>query len=177
LRTKLITLLTDAGVKELVALTSLTWLDLHARNVTDAGFNELGALKNLTQLHLNRAKITDAGLKGIVTLPKLAQLTLSYTSITDAGLSELAALKGLTKLLCRRSADRANSPTPFSPFRGQTFGKGDTLRELGMGRVTLQDQTECGFAVSSNDITPWGSLLLTGMLTVFTPHSSDPGNW
>jgi internalin A len=59
------TQVTDAGLKELRELKSLTELDLGFTAVTDVGLKELKELKSLQTLDLSRTKVTDAGLKAI----------------------------------------------------------------------------------------------------------------
>jgi hypothetical protein len=54
---------TNAGLKELTQLKSLTYLDVNGTKVTDEGVQELAALKNLTYLNLNGTKVTDEGRK------------------------------------------------------------------------------------------------------------------
>ena len=66
-----VTRVTDAGLKELAPLKSLTTLDLSFTRVKDAGVKELAALQNLTTLALAGTKVTDAGLKELQeALPK-----------------------------------------------------------------------------------------------------------
>ena len=54
--------MTDAGLKELAPLQSLTALDLSFTDLTDAGLKELAALPNLTALRLINTGVTGAGL-------------------------------------------------------------------------------------------------------------------
>lgn len=79
------TRVTDAELKGLAALTSLTKLDLTDTKVTDAGLKQLAALKGLTGLNLSNTKVTDAGLNELVALKRLTTLTLVTTKVTDAG--------------------------------------------------------------------------------------------
>jgi hypothetical protein len=53
---------TDAGLKELVELKNLTWLDLRESRVTDVGLKELAGLKHLTRLLLQDTRVTAAGI-------------------------------------------------------------------------------------------------------------------
>ena len=57
--------------------------------VTDAGLKELVALKNLTHLHLSLTKITDEGLQQLVKLKKLRSIALIASDATAAGVSRL----------------------------------------------------------------------------------------
>jgi hypothetical protein len=85
-----------AGLKELTALTNLTTLDLEYLNYRGAGLKELAALKHLTTLHVSGAD--DGGLKELATLTNLTTLGLDSRSYSDAGLRELAALKNLKRV-------------------------------------------------------------------------------
>jgi hypothetical protein len=73
----------------------VTWLDLNRTDITDAGLKELVALPNLTALDLTYSKIGDAGLKELFALKKLVRIDLSGTKVTVAGLKELAGIKTL----------------------------------------------------------------------------------
>jgi hypothetical protein len=72
-------------------------VDLEGIRVTEAGVKELAKLSSLTELTLGRG-VTDEGLKEIAKLPNLIKLNLSGAWITDAGLKELAPLTKLTEL-------------------------------------------------------------------------------
>lgn len=73
-------------------------LALTGTAVTDAGLKELAHLKSLTTLYLYNTAVTDAGLKELAAFDNLVALDLGRTAITDAGLKELAQLKRLTAL-------------------------------------------------------------------------------
>ena len=72
--------LTDAGLKELATMESLTSLSMSGirkptgnglKKLTDAGVKELAALKNLTHLGLLGAEVTDDGIEKLrAALPK-----------------------------------------------------------------------------------------------------------
>lgn len=64
-------------------------LDLSHSNITDADLRELAALSRLTWLSFAHTRISDAGLKELVALPALEALDLSFTPITDQGLDYL----------------------------------------------------------------------------------------
>jgi hypothetical protein len=89
------TKLTDAGLKNLSILKSLNVLSLFATKVTDAGLKELASLKSLHTLDLRALHVTDVGLKELAGLKNLKTLDLVGTKITDAGLKELAGLSSL----------------------------------------------------------------------------------
>lgn len=91
------TQITDAGLKELAALQTLTSLSFSGTQITDAGLKALSALKKLTDLHLAGTQVTDAGVKELAAIPNLAELELGGT-ITDAGIEHLAKLTNLAAL-------------------------------------------------------------------------------
>jgi hypothetical protein len=93
-----LTLVRDAGLKELAGLKQLRILDLWGTRVTDAGLKELAGLKQLQVLNLHDTPVTDAGLKELAGLNQLRGLDLALTEVTDAGLKELAGLKQLQVL-------------------------------------------------------------------------------
>src|SRR5262245_6023642 len=104
--------LTDAGLKQIAALTDLQELNLNWNKVTPAGVislvksrpglqrlelsgvsmrdDDVAALKVLTDLRhlgLRRTLITDGGLAHLKAFPKLRQLSLMHTGVTDVGLA------------------------------------------------------------------------------------------
>ncbi len=101
---------TDAGLKELVAIEPLQALGLSDTQVTGAGLKELAGLKHLQRLGLYNTKAAGAGLKNLAVageilglkelagLKQLRTLDLSFTGVSDAGLKELAGLKQLQTL-------------------------------------------------------------------------------
>jgi hypothetical protein len=87
---------TNAGLKELAALTSLEALILNKTQVTDAGLQGLAELKNLQGLSLRDTEVTDMGLKQLAKLKKLKLLDVRKTAVTDMGVNTIeAALPGL----------------------------------------------------------------------------------
>ena len=81
-------------------------LDLTERKITDAGLKEIRELTSLTTLSLSHNRITDAGLKELRALSKLTKLELTGNAITDAGLAELRELKNLATLDLARTKSR-----------------------------------------------------------------------
>jgi len=67
----------------------VTVLYLMGTKITDAGLKELGSLNSITYLILSFTKITDAGLKELGSLTSLTELDLRYTKITASGLKKL----------------------------------------------------------------------------------------
>jgi uncharacterized protein (TIGR03067 family) len=92
------TKLTDAGLKNLSGLKLLSVLNLFATKVTDVGLKELASLNSLHTLDLRVLDITDVGLKELARQKNLKTLDLTYTKITDVGLKELARLSSLQHL-------------------------------------------------------------------------------
>ncbi len=90
--------LTDEGLKALTPLTKLTALDLSNANITGSGLKHLAGIKNLTSLRLQNAKVNNAALKELASFKKLATLSLNGTAVTNAGLKELAPLQNLATL-------------------------------------------------------------------------------
>jgi hypothetical protein len=92
------TLVTDLGLKELIALPRLSELSLYGTAVTDEGLRALTALPGLTALDLSRTQVTDAGVRALTALPHLAALDLGDTAVTDASAWALTAVPTLTAL-------------------------------------------------------------------------------
>lgn len=81
---------TDAGVKELEAATTLTYLNLDDIRVGDAAMESVGKLTNLTFLHIGKTDVTDAGLEKLYPLKKLEKIHLSnLVNVTDEGIAKL----------------------------------------------------------------------------------------
>jgi hypothetical protein len=88
---------TDEALAHVGKLTGLTELILWDAPMTDAGVKHLIPLKNLTYLDLAFAtKITNAALPDIVQLPKLEKLNVAGTKVNDV--APLAGLKQLKEL-------------------------------------------------------------------------------
>ena len=77
-------------MKELAALKNLTKLDLSETKLTDAGLKELAKLQSLTTLELrSNPGVTDASVKELKQLKQLITLDLRGTKVTNLGLHEL----------------------------------------------------------------------------------------
>jgi serine/threonine protein kinase/WD40 repeat protein/phage FluMu protein Com len=87
--------ITDAGLKNLVGLKNLNWLNLCRTTLTDAGMIHLKGLTSIENIGLWETGITDGGLESLVGFKKLKGLGMSNTKITDAG---MVHLKGLTSI-------------------------------------------------------------------------------
>ncbi len=79
------TLITDAGLDGLKALTRLQRLALGGTRVTDTRLERLKTFARLRKLDLRDTRITDAGWR-TSRRDRLAELRLSGTGVTDAGL-------------------------------------------------------------------------------------------
>ena len=119
------TMMTDANVAHLSALTSLEDLDLSETRVTDAGLEHLSTLTSLRILNLSGTLVTDAGLEYLSTLTSIQDLNLSGTLVTDAGLEHLSALTSLNWLDLRETQVTDAAVTtlrkglPFSVIRAK----------------------------------------------------------
>jgi len=93
----------DAGVTNIATMDTLVALKLRNAMVTDAGLGELKALTSLTSLAIEDAfSVSDYGLAALKEMPQITELTLvrSY-GVSDMGLENLAGLTGLKKLSLR----------------------------------------------------------------------------
>lgn len=86
---------TDAGLKELLAIKQLRFVDLSQTQITDAGLKKLATIETLTGLNLSNTRVTDLGMKEIATFKKLEGLVLQNTKVTNKGLKEIGKLEPL----------------------------------------------------------------------------------
>src|SRR5262245_45270194 len=92
------TLITDKGVKELMAL-KLDDLNLEtAEALTDASMNYVKNIPTLRRLKVRGVDITDVGMPAIAQMTGLVSLDLSHTMLEDVGLENLPALTNLEEL-------------------------------------------------------------------------------
>lgn len=89
---------TDEVLKNLPNVGNVVWLNLRGTDVSDAGLGQLAAVTTLTRLHLEKTAVTDAGLMHLKGLVELEYLNLYGTPVTDAGLEQIAELKNLKKI-------------------------------------------------------------------------------
>jgi len=97
-------IITDAGLVHLAAITSLKKLNLWRVQITDAGALALAPLVNLEWLNLDNTKLSDAGLPCLKDMNRLTFLHLGSTQITEAGAPALFHLKTLKDLKITRTA-------------------------------------------------------------------------
>jgi hypothetical protein len=92
--------ITDAELRRLKPLTSLTRVIFSGAAITDAGVENLTALSKLENLGFHGTGLTDAGLQHLRQLP-LTILLLIDADIGDAGLEHLKAISTLKNLNIR----------------------------------------------------------------------------
>lgn len=90
---------TDADMRRLSRLSTLTSLDLSLTRVTDQGMQELKSLPNVAELNLRFAEyVTDEGLSAIKGWKKLKRLVLHGTKVSDTSLEHIAGITTLETL-------------------------------------------------------------------------------
>ena len=77
--------ITDAGLKNIAGMTSLTKLSLDGTNITDAGLKHLADMQKLQVLVLSDTKVTDEGMKELTKLKSLQQVNVINTKVTSDG--------------------------------------------------------------------------------------------
>lgn len=80
---------TDASLRQISGLRSLTWLDLDSTHVTDSGLAQLRGLSSLKWLELENTAITDVGLAHLKDIPNLELVMLGNTHVTRTGAHSL----------------------------------------------------------------------------------------
>src|SRR5690606_6035804 len=76
----------------------IAWLDLSQGRVTDANLKLIGQLTSVTRLNLSNNELTDEGIDHLVDLGELSYLNLYGTSVSDASLTVLKNLPSLKSL-------------------------------------------------------------------------------
>ena len=110
--------MTDALLAEVCKVETLTAIGLGgSREVTDDGLRHLVKLPMLQYLDLSGTSITDAGLQVVRHLPRLRMISLAGTRVTDEGARALAHCDDLVdvNLSCTAAGDgalRALAKTP-----------------------------------------------------------------
>ncbi len=93
---------TDDWLVHLQPLTDLEHIELdckHGQHITDAGLKEIGALTALYRLALMSPKVTDRGVGHLARLTDLKHLKLPH-QISDAAMVHLRDLTNLRTLIC-----------------------------------------------------------------------------
>ena len=121
--------ITDAGLREIAALTSLESLDLRANRITDHGLKELRSLTKLRSLDLSMTAITDDGLRELQSLKHLESLRIWDVGLTDAALSHLHPIKSLKRLalahakVTETGLTRLREALPDIKAENKTYGR------------------------------------------------------
>ena len=102
------TQITDEGLKDVVKLRGLGFLDLDNTQITDAGLKEVAKLQNLWHLTIKNTQITDAGLLELANMQQLTYLGLNSAKITDAGVAKIQ--KALPNCVIGRLSTAPNPP-------------------------------------------------------------------
>jgi hypothetical protein len=89
---------TDATLRHLSCLKSMSGLSLGGTEITDAGLANLEGLTNLHNLLLVNTRVSDAGLAHLKRLKRLQNLVLDRTQVTGAGLARLEEMTNLKDL-------------------------------------------------------------------------------
>ncbi|HEY9754966.1 MAG TPA: hypothetical protein V6C97_07395 [Oculatellaceae cyanobacterium] len=93
--------ISDAGLKNIGELSSLTRLDVSYTSITNAGIKYLVPMDSLSELYLNDTKLTDGVFEHLKEMPSLKTVFLSGTKITDAGLVMIEGSQNLEHLELR----------------------------------------------------------------------------
>ena len=72
------TAISDTGVKSLVKLTRLSWLDLENTQITDASAASLAQIKSLKVLRIRGTRLTDGGLQTLTAISGLQELHVGH---------------------------------------------------------------------------------------------------
>ncbi|MCA9092570.1 MAG: hypothetical protein KDA68_03720 [Planctomycetaceae bacterium] len=93
--------ITDAGMRKIQGIQTLTTLDLTGTQVTDKIAEVVNQFHNLKSLVLSRTSVTNACLQQLNGSQKLESLRLCETGIDDDGIAHLAKFPNLTELSLR----------------------------------------------------------------------------
>ncbi|MCC7418722.1 MAG: hypothetical protein IT428_00435 [Planctomycetaceae bacterium] len=94
----------DAGLRKLLPLKKINYLDLQSQEITSEGLEVLKGFPELEHLYLAGNPIGDSGLPALEAIPKLNWLSLEYCgSVTDQGVPHLKKLTGLKVLALLKS--------------------------------------------------------------------------
>lgn len=125
---------TDAVLKQLGDLPTLTSLSLADTDATDAGMLAVAAHPALKDLDLTRVKLTAAGWKALAASKSLQSLDATETAIDDAAVKELGAVKTLTKVTLKGTKVTLKGT-------GSAFAAWDKLTELDLRECPLTDES------------------------------------
>ncbi len=85
------TAVTDAGMRSLGKLPSLTVLAIDFLPITDRGLESLAGRKSLRELYAAGTELTDAAAETLKQLPELSKLRIAATDFGNPGMTDLAA--------------------------------------------------------------------------------------
>jgi thiol-disulfide isomerase/thioredoxin/Leucine-rich repeat (LRR) protein len=150
--------ISDAGLKALRELTTVTTLDISCTRVTDAGLAHLRGWNDLQMLNLGRTQVTGVGVKELGAKPKLVNLDLSGLQITAAGLKSLKDFPELHVLNLSRTGlndDRLGELRGMTELRGLDLS-GNPITDAGLkalkgmtlGRLSLANTQVEGTGLS-----------------------------
>jgi hypothetical protein len=88
----------DTGMKHLLPLKNLKWLNLYQSSIGDESLKLLKNFPKLESIPMGGTKVTDAGLIHVADLTQLEYLGLRGNNVTDRGLVHLKKLTNLTGL-------------------------------------------------------------------------------
>ena len=117
------TQITDAGLKDLVKLQKLNFLDLTNTQITDTGLKEAAKLQKLQRLNLNSTLITDEGFKEVA---KLGKKMDSVGKIVKGLESTLSAGKKTGKVLKKVQEDMHDSYAALNALLTKKDGQAGT---------------------------------------------------
>lgn len=120
----------DAGLRDVGRMKSLTSLNLDTRLVSDSGLAFLTGLRNLRRLDCFGARVTDAGFTHLRHFNKLEFLEVCGGGVTDVGLKELQPLTTLTSLNLSQNLLITDKGLPF-------LSGLHALRELNVSRCRV----------------------------------------
>ncbi len=197
----------ESQLKNLAGLKNLVWLRLS--HTTDAGLKSLAEIKSLTSLALTKSYVTDAGLKDLAGFTNLVSLTLnnernrvivngiarpappirvtprygvtpasrfmdSGRHFTDAGLKELAGLKKLTALDLSESYVTDEGLMYLANVKNLTTLDLEYTEIVGPGLKELEALDKLtALNLAHSKVTDWGLKGMAGFKNLTTLNLSD----
>lgn len=125
-------MITDAGLREIGAITTLTSLSLGRTPVSKVGFAQLANLAELETFDASGPAVTDGALAELARLANLKRLSLSETALTNAG---LAVLKRIGRLNFLRLHSKSITDGAIAQLKGLNLLElhiGDAISDGGL---------------------------------------------